>query len=549
MKHLSLATFLVSAVSMLAASAVCAQTVRDLDIVVDVDRDGSAWITQEWDVNVVSGTEWYIPVGNLGPMRLDQLSVSENGESFRYIDPWNIDASLSAKAGKCGIVRKSDGVELCWGQGSLGDHRWTVRFHVTGLVQSLQDADAFNFMFVNRGMAAPPLHARVTIRPAFDGTPWTEENTAVWGFGHEGDIHIIDGMVVDETSEAMVSEGSVIIVVRFNQGMFEPTVSRDIPFQTMWDEAKRGSDYQDRSWLGMAALILCGLGMMIFVIIAKALGYKYRKTMFGKRKIIGWWRDAPLEGNLMAAAFVLAKGDRFSVTLVPTSQLIGALFLRWIMDGILSVEPDPKSSRRVQLRFHADHSSGDDVEEALFQMAREASGANLLLEKGEFEKWSEKNSGKMMAWPERVVSRGQSWFRGKGYLSRGQKTTSAGAVEACHVIEFKNFLNDFTLSKVRSAIEVGMWKDYLVYAQLFGIADKVSAQFKKLYPAEFEQLASQTGMDAGTFSRTVLWTNTLSTRSFSTASAKAARISGHGGHTSFGGGGGFSGGGFGGGSR
>ena len=94
-----------------------------------------------------------------------------------------------------------------------------------------------------------------------------------------------------------------------------------------------------------------------------------------------------------------------------------------------------------------------------------------------------------------------------------------------------NFLKDFTLSKERGAVEVGLWKDYLVFAQLYGIADKVAEQFQK--------------------QRTIHMNNMTTTSAMNRATSKyqAGSIKGTGGHTSFGGGGGFSGGGFGGGGR
>ena len=219
------------------------------------------------------------------------------------------------------------------------------------------------------------------------------------------------------------------------------------------------------------------------------------------------------------------------------------------MDGKLKVMPDPKSDKRVNLLFEADSASMDDVEEDLFQWALSAAGDNRILEKNEFEKWSTKNYKKMTAWPERAIARGKTWFRDKGYfLSEGTCTTE-GQQQACHLIEFRNFLKDFTLSGERASNEVGLWKDYLVFAQLFGIAEKVAKQFKKLYPSVYEEVARSTGMDSDRFTYMVLWTNSMSTRSFGNAIAKAGNINGTGGHASFGGGGGFSGGGFGGGGR
>lgn len=546
----------------LLAAALCtgaaAQRIRDIDITVDVDRDGSAWITQQWDVNVTEGTEWYIPVGNLGPMTVDGLQVWENGQPFESVgDRWDTDRSRNWKTGKCGIVRKRDGVELCWGQGSYGDHRWTARFRVTGLVQALDDADAFNFMFVNPGMAAPPEHAKLTVRPAFDGPRWTSDNTRVWGFGFYGDIHVKDGAVVAESSERFSRDSRLIALVRFDKGLFEPSVVRGGEFGTLLDKALAGSSYgedEDDFWEIVIAIAMTVfffafvIGGLLYMRIASARGYKWRKKMFGKKKIDGWYREAPLDGNLMAAQYVLTKGRRFALS-TPHQNLIGAYFLRWIMDGHVAVQADPASDKRVNLAFLSSSVSEDAVEEDLYQMARSASGDNLLLEKSEFEKWSVKHYQKVTAWPDRAVARGQSWFRTRGYLCGTDACTPEGQQEACHVVEFRNFLKDFTLSDQREAVEVALWKDYLVYAQLFGMAEKVADQFKKLYPAQFEEFSRSVGLDSRTLWSTMYWTNRMSDRAFSHAVSKAGSVSGGGGHTSFGGGGGFSGGGFGGGSR
>ena len=545
--------FALAAVLSLGAAA---QRIRDIDVTVDVDRDGSAWITQQWDVQVVSGTEWYIPVGNLGPMTVSDLQVWENGAAFQSLgDRWDVDRSREWKTGKCGIVRKHDGVELCWGLGEYGDHRWTAKFHVTGLVQALDDADAFNFMFVNPGLVAAPEHAKVTIQPAFDGPAWTSDNTRVWGFGFYGDINVVDGKVVAESSESFSRSSKLIALVKFNQGMFSPAVTRGGDFQGFLDKALEGSSYgEDDDWIGALIGMLCFAAFLLtivgalYIAVASARGYKWNKKIFGKTKVDGWYRDIPLEGNLMAAQYLLTKGRRFVANSSP-QNLIGAYFLRWIMDGYVSVQPDPKSSKRANLAFKAEHFSADDVEEDLFQMARSASGENLLLEKNEFEKWSTKIYQKMVAWPERALARGKTWFKNKGYFMGEGRCTEQGALEACHLIEFQNFLKDFTLSEQREAVEVKLWKDYLVYAQLFGIAEKVAGQFKKLYPAEFQQLSESVGMDTTTLWYTMHLANNMSTRAISNAAAKAGSVSGGGGHTSFGGGGGFSGGGFGGGSR
>jgi hypothetical protein len=536
---------------------VYAQSIRDIDIRAELAPDGSARITQQWDVSVVSGTEWYIPIGNLGKMTITDLSVSENGQAFvsegRH---WDTDRSLAEKAGRCGIVEKHNGVELCWGQGSYGPHQWTVQFTAGGLVQSFSDADGFNFQFVNPHLAAPPQHVRVTIVNNTGGPEWTYDNTRVWGFGSYGDIQVQDGKIVYESSEPFSYESSVIALVRFEKGLFSPTVSRDMSFDELKEKALDGSSYGEKdpmeTFLRWVFILLFGGGVIaaIRAAILQALGYKYKKSMYGKTKITEWFREAPMDGNLFASSYVLDNGWRFAGP-ASSKNLIGALFLRWILDGKVKVQQDPQKAKRVNLAFTPGLEFDDDVEASLYRMAVEASGGNLLLESGEFEKWSEKHYKQFMAWPDRAKARGKNYMNGKHYFQHGSTTNTDGAAAACRVVEFKNFLQDFTLSDQRGASEVGLWKDYLVFAQLYGIADRVATQFQKLYPKEFQEISQSAGVDPTTMMRTIRLNNSMTSAAMTRAVSKyqAGSVKGTGGHTSFGGGGGFSGGGFGGGSR
>ena len=118
----------------------------------------------------------------------------------------------------------------------------------------------------------------------------------------------------------------------------------------------------------------------------------------------------------------------------------------------------------------------------------------------------------------------------------------------------KKFLKEFTLLDERGVNEVKLWKDYMIYATLFGIADQVIADMKKINPEYFnmDQVADQMANDMTLpmIRSTLLNSTSRAVANKAAREAQARRISGRGGHTSWGGGGGgFSGGGFGGGVR
>lgn len=564
----------------LAALSGFGQSIRNIDETVVLRPDGSARVTQVWDVTVVSGTEFYLPFDNLGPMDIEDLTVSEYGRMFASEgDGWDTDRSREEKAGRCGIVRKGSGsLELCWGQGDYGDHVWTVSYTVKGLVLKMGEYNGLYFTFVNPGLSAPPQHVKVTIVNETGGPAWTTDNVKVWGFRSDSEIFVEAGAIRAESLGPFGTNSAMTVLVRFDGDLFTPALSYHKTFDEVQKQAFDGSDYLPKKmtfwdWVktvGGAILMLviillspsgwvglCVLYLLYLLFTYYVLGLKYKKDIYGKNKISGWYRDVPLEGSLSAAYYTLTKGDRMDSGRF-ANNLIGAYFLKWVMDGHVAVLPDPAKDSRVNLSFEKDIHFSESVENDLYTMVRQASGDNLILEKGELERWSRKSFKKLSNIPEREQTRGLKWYQDRHYMTSAHHCNAQGQEAASQLIQFKNYLEDFTLSKERGAIEVGLWRDYLVLAALFGIADKVAKQFEKLYPAQFAEFTQTARLNTTMFHDLMRVSNNVSASSMRNAMAeKAARTGGGGGGWSGGGGGHFSGGGgggsfggsFGGGSR
>ena len=554
---------------LLAAFSLSAQEIRNIDETVVLRKDGSARITQVWDVTVVSGTEFYLPFDNLGPLEIDDLTVSENGEEFfAEGDGWDTDRSREQKRGRCGIVRKRGGVELCWGQGDYGDHVWTVSYTVKGLVMRMGEYDGLYFTFVNPGLSAPPKHVKVMLRNETGGPEWTTDNVKVWGFRSESEIYVEDGAIRAESTEPFHYSSAMTVLVRFDQDLFEPAVTYGKDFEKVQKMAFNGSDYKTKKtfweWvktifagifivvcllLSPVGLVVLGILIYLYFWITSKLGFKYKKSFFGASRINGWSRDVPLDGSIPAAYFALNEGSRMEGLGRPdvSKYLVSAYFLRWVMNGVVQVLPDPDKPKRVNLSFEKDTRFPEAVENDLYQMVREASGDNRILEANELEKWSKKSFKRFSNLPDRTNTLGKKWFEDKHYLIKKDKCTPDGQEKARQLIEFKNFLENFTLHQEKGAIEATLWQDYLVFASLFGIADKVARQFEKLYPTQFAEFTKTSGLSDGSFYNLMRVSNDISTSAMRNALyEKAAHSSsGHSGGSgrSYGGGGHFSGGG------
>ena len=114
--------------------------------------------------------------------------------------------------------------------------------------------------------------------------------------------------------------------------------------------------------------------------------------------------------------------------------------------------------------------------------------------------------------------------------------------ESKKLFGLKEFFKEFSSMDEKEVIEVKLWDEYLMFAYLFGMADKVANQLKKLYPEVIKDM-EQRGMDMGT----IVFIDNLSTTSVRAASAARSAAesysSGGGGFSSGGGGGGSFGGG------
>lgn len=562
-------------------------SIRDVDITLTLLPDGTASIQERWDVCAADGTEWYLVRGNLGDIEIGNLAVSdESGRAYVNEGSWDTQRSIAEKAGRCGIVRKRDGAEICWGIGSLGDHVFDVSYTMSRSVKSLSDYDMLHLQTVSPGLSSPPRHVRVTVRA--QQHQLDTANTRAWGFGFAGRVDFRDGAVVYESTEAFVRNSSVIVLLRFDKGMFDSPSRQDRDFADALAVAMEGADFGSDSDSGVGG----GFARLVAIFVATVAGMcviaawsrsaRRRKILGMKPSEVPWNREIPFGGDLEASAYTLAKLGESSGGSGDT--LAAALILRMIYRGELSITKD--SRERVEISFSAagagaaagsgdgagaDGSSGsadsavvgsagsgaagsgsasDQAAEELREMMLKASGADIVLQHNEFSRWAKRHTHEVAGWSSRALVFGRNSLRDQKYIY-GSAYTPAGQSEARKLLGLKKFLQDFTLMGEKDTIEVILWQDYMVYGALFGIADKVAEQLRDINPDLFAEVMDY---DYTTMHQLLFQTRLLSaaiTNSKASVAAEAAQQSarGFGGGTSFGGGGGFSGGGFGGGSR
>lgn len=540
--------------------------IRDIDVKVCLYPDGSAVIRETWDVTAAGITEWYLVKDNLGDIEISNFTVFVDGEELINEGAWDVDRSRERKAGKCGIVRKNNRAELCWGCGEYGPHRYEARYTMSNVVKSLDDYDYLHMQFISPGLSQSPSHVKVTVEAK--DTKLTNDNARMWGFGYtdyNGLTKFDDGKAVFEASESLSYYSSVISLMRFDKGIFTPTSIRSGSFDDVLETALEGADFgyeesQPSKWEYILELLVS----FFFVILMPALiisklgkaGQNKKVSKLEKRRILGMWpkdvdwsRNIPYDGDLDASYYTLEKLGEVQ----KDNSLASALILRMIYKGFLNVSKDEKDNIEISFNDSKDRSSLGTSAQLLYDMMKEASGSDMVLQHNEFKKWANSHKNSIRIWANDSKTNAVQTLSSNNWKA-GSKWTESGQAKARETYGFKKFLGDFTNMKDKTSIEVNMWQEYMVYGALFGIADKVAKELKEINPQVFDHVLVY---DYGTMRNVINMTDMLS-RSITnaryvqptyTAPRNTGGWGGFGGGSSFGGGGGFSGGGFGGGGR
>ena len=83
------------------AGTASATEIRDIQTEIWLHKSGNAVVYQRWDVTITGGTEWYIPIENLGQRGIRDFKVFENDRQFENDGRnWNSDYTRFSAASR-----------------------------------------------------------------------------------------------------------------------------------------------------------------------------------------------------------------------------------------------------------------------------------------------------------------------------------------------------------------------------------------------------------------------------------------------------------------
>lgn len=562
--------FILLGIIFIIPSIVMANSIDNINMDIYINNDGTAHITEVWKTYLDSGTEGYKPYYNLGNSIISNFKVKLNNREYTFNDNYNVNASFDSKKYTNGFNYINNGIELCFGISKYGKNTYYLEYDISNFV--VNTSDGYQMVYWNLfpyDYNPSPDNVYIKIHSNFKYS----DTLDVWGYGKYGaPCYVYDG-VIEMSSEGTVSSSEYMtILVKFPKDTFNTSTTLNKTFDEYLNMANDGAEvYKNNDnnsnfdvFVGIISIIfpiIFSFGLPIIIIIATYLivkknGYGYINNKVINKKNTNFYRDIPCNKDIYYAN-TLTNLNKNIFNSYKETNIFGAIILKWVKEekikfitttsGIFN-----KETSSIDLTLNP--SFDNPLEKELFDIMYTASKDGIL-ETKELEKWCKNNYTKFFDLFKRINVVEIEKLKNSNHI---YKRVNKDECKCKNVMDdtiyedssklygLKLYLDEFSSINTKEVMEVHLWDEYLMFAYIFGIADKVAKQLKNLYP----EVLVNNNIDFDT----LLYINYISTRSVSAASTAKSRAesysSGGGGFSSGGGGGGsFGGGGGGGGFR
>ena len=239
--------------------------------------------------------------------------------------------------------------------------------------------------------------------------------------------------------------------------------------------------------------------LIITLCIIGIIYLKYNRNRnfdFGKEGVklpnyadIPLFRDIPCDGDLYRAYWVAYEYNIIDFN-ESRNGLIGAILLKLLKENRIKIIPNEENNHNYGIDISMLEYTDNVAENEFIDMLKKSAGENLIIENDEFKDWCNTNYLIVDRFYTKVIRYETRNLIKDGYIKQIRKGRKIKNVvdsklkqEAINLYGLKKFLASYSLIDEREIKEVHIWDEYLIYAQLFGMADKVSDQLSKIYPS------------------------------------------------------------------
>ena len=544
------------------AKQVNANSISSINMDIYLSDTGDATITETWQTYLDEGTENYHPYFNIGNSKIIFNSVKDDrGTTYNYNSNWNIDNSFEIKKNTFGIYNSGNEYDLCWGISEYGNRTYTLNYTIQNFIYNTTDNyQILYWTLIPKGMSSSvdKVYIKVHANNNFS------DDLPVWGYGNYGGTAYVYNGIIEATSpeKGLSTDQYMTILVKFSSNTFNTTNSIDKSWDEVYSEAKKGATAykeNDNSFMSILSdFLYIIVAVLVFVPYALSAKRKKNHMISGKDELkdVLPFRDIPFGEDYFYTNYLAQEYDLISTD----TNILGAMFLKWIKNNYLTISTEEKGIFKTKttkfiINPNSTNQMTDPNELKLWDIINKAAVDNIL-EDNEFKKYCKNNYQTLLNLFDNINDNIDKNLKNNNAFittveikktfgtSKKYTATSKLNEDARKLAGLKVFFKDFTSLNEKQPIEVKQWREYLIYAQILGMAEQVAKEFKKFYPDVITDVNYNDIVLINNFSNNGVY-------AAMDARSRAQNYSAGGGGFSFGGGGGgsFGGGGSGGGSR
>ena len=483
LKYLLLVLFLIP-------SVVLAAEIRKDSIEVLIHEDGSASVTEVWDVSRQNDTVFQKDFFNLNGAEISNFKiVNKSGYEYQKVNKINKDRRKEYSE-KNRDTSKSYKIVL----DTYKDDQYTLTYDINGIIKKYSDGSyGIDYTFVGINYSMKISNVLITVKSE---VPYIEQNTALYGIGKDIVLSLTDGVITLNTY-TYDSKNVIRLFTRFTDITYPKAIEINNTFEDNYNRAKNQSSYivYISNHISIKLIIIIASIIVVSVLIVIIISFLSRhkkvrefvgidtvnNTELVKYEDCDYYKDIP-SYNLYKVGFL---SSYFGISR-NRSDLVAAFMLKWIYDGFVDVFPDD-SKPFIRLNYD---SLMDEVQldKDLYEMLRESSVHNII-DGSKLERFASNHYLRVMTWFNMGVSNTITDEFVVGNVKRINKMgkmhleLQQGLInEATQLLGLKKYLLNFNQVPRESALTENTYKYLLIYAELFGIGDQVAKEILRKNP-------------------------------------------------------------------
>lgn len=472
------------------SSKVSANTIKQVDMNVYIDKNGNASITEVWTAELSEGTEGYRKFSKLENKTISNFSVTdETGKEYTNLVNWNSNDSFTAKAYKCGINENKNELELCWGISKYGNKKYTLKYDIINLVTQFGDYQGIYFNFFNIDEAVN--NVKITIKSDYYFSDKTE---TVWNFGNKGVFTFENGSIVINSNGKVYIDDYFSELIKFGENYFKSYDISNKTFDTILQDAKKdNNNFGEIIWtiVGILIVILLISPWIIYPLLPKIKKYNYKIKRKRYLKKIGealpsnskidYYTALPCDGDILKTYFLI---HYYKISIKGNTDIIGTLLLKWKMENNIEFFYDDENEYCID--FGKVIKLDNELENSLFKGFVNIAGEDKILKLNKMKKVSMKDFYSIYYWKICLYSRLEKQLFEKGLMKKNKneyKPTQELRQEAINLKGFIKYLNNLNNSQDNVLTE-DISGQYMLFAYLLGNSKKTYEYLSKNYPSK-----------------------------------------------------------------